>query len=390
MTANASATRTNVLVLGKSGVGKSSLLNYLFGAKVAAVGDGRPTTREVIHKHEPFSYNGISFVIYDSCGMEPGKAQIWKELIEKEVRENNDKEMRDWFHTVIYCVDAERARVEDFEVRDVLYPLLNGGNRILFALTKAGLDKTNTRETANVLQKEFADCDMVEVESVSAKLLEKPATTQQGRDELLNKICLNLWDNILNKSIEKYKRDMRAALYRRLTSETLNYFDEKAGPIGICTHYGEEFKNDVVKYIEQLTQSILTTTSDTLHMNIREGQVVASAVCIALDAGIKVPTQININASIKDSFPAWDNDCAAYLKAALNPIFRKSNMRDTIKKGCIEVVDIVEDFSDKLAESMRIELAAKKPIPQKNVLITAIREQNMFEVFQELKKNKNK
>ena len=35
---------TNILILGKTGVGKSSLLNYLFGDEVAAVGAGRPIT----------------------------------------------------------------------------------------------------------------------------------------------------------------------------------------------------------------------------------------------------------------------------------------------------------------------------------------------------------
>ena len=34
--------KTNILIAGKSGVGKSSLLNYIFGEEVAETGAGKP------------------------------------------------------------------------------------------------------------------------------------------------------------------------------------------------------------------------------------------------------------------------------------------------------------------------------------------------------------
>lgn len=36
---------TNVLIIGKSGVGKSSLVNYLFGKELQPVGVGAPVTK---------------------------------------------------------------------------------------------------------------------------------------------------------------------------------------------------------------------------------------------------------------------------------------------------------------------------------------------------------
>lgn len=39
--------KTNILIAGKSGVGKSSLLNYIFGEEVAETGAGKPVRLRV-------------------------------------------------------------------------------------------------------------------------------------------------------------------------------------------------------------------------------------------------------------------------------------------------------------------------------------------------------
>ena len=43
--------KTNILIAGKSGVGKSSLLNYIFGEEVAETGAGKPVTTEYLFRY---------------------------------------------------------------------------------------------------------------------------------------------------------------------------------------------------------------------------------------------------------------------------------------------------------------------------------------------------
>lgn len=40
---------TNIAIVGKSGIGKSTLLNYLFGKEVAKTGTGEPVTKQGFH-----------------------------------------------------------------------------------------------------------------------------------------------------------------------------------------------------------------------------------------------------------------------------------------------------------------------------------------------------
>jgi hypothetical protein len=60
--------RVNLVVVGKTGVGKSTLINAVFGSQVAATGLGRPVTTDT----EYFEHPDVPLGIYDSQGFETG------------------------------------------------------------------------------------------------------------------------------------------------------------------------------------------------------------------------------------------------------------------------------------------------------------------------------
>ena len=60
--------KPSVLVTGGTGVGKSSLINHLFGMDVAKTGNGKPMT-DRITRYEPENYD---VVLYDTLGYEVG------------------------------------------------------------------------------------------------------------------------------------------------------------------------------------------------------------------------------------------------------------------------------------------------------------------------------
>ena len=337
----ASQFQTNILILGKSGVGKSSLLNYLFGKDVSPIGHGKPTTTKGIHQHPPFENNGVSFCIHDSWGLEDDKADTWKKLIEDEVKKNGAQGPRDWFHTILYCVDAERARVDDFEINAVLHPLLASGNRVLFALTKAGLNENNTKETAAVLKEKFPVCEQVEVESVSAELFTR-SVTQKGREELLEKLCHNLQDNIIFKSICRYEAETIQAIRDKFTSGVLRYFDEHSS---LVAHHGEGFRKKIIEFASESVRNILSDNEKKLKEHIENGSLLSSTVSNSFqpyEGNHKKITIPPLNMNWDNSFSDYAGTIIAVILVPGGFFVRGSVVRDDIKKACIKCNDDIE------------------------------------------------
>ena len=106
----------NIAVVGKTGVGKSTLINSVFRENLAETGIGRPVTTEIRKISKP----GYPLSIYDTPGFELGQdkqKQIRTELlseIKKGIRSGNVDEA---VHCIWYCVNAASSRIEPEEVR---------------------------------------------------------------------------------------------------------------------------------------------------------------------------------------------------------------------------------------------------------------------------------
>ncbi|NGZ60608.1 MAG: hypothetical protein CV081_08930, partial [Nitrospira sp. LK265] len=88
--------RYNVVVIGKTGVGKSTLLNYLFGRTEFRSGVGKPVTSRGFHK-KPFESFGIPMMFFDSWGLELDKHKDWISDLEQELKERGtDKPVEQW------------------------------------------------------------------------------------------------------------------------------------------------------------------------------------------------------------------------------------------------------------------------------------------------------
>ena len=102
--------RFNLAIFGKTGVGKSTLINAMFGAEVAATGTGRPVTLKTQYYEHP---SGI-FGVYDSEGIEVGQEgdEILARFHEL-IADKRKRPIEEQIHVIWYCVRAGDLRFED-------------------------------------------------------------------------------------------------------------------------------------------------------------------------------------------------------------------------------------------------------------------------------------
>ncbi|KAG2034763.1 hypothetical protein BDR03DRAFT_1013208 [Suillus americanus] len=99
--------RFRILVIGKTGVGKSSLINHAFGVHEAIASTHKPGEADI--DHEFFSPQNDRFVLHDSKGFEPGEegnVNIVRDFIE---RRRNKPTLKDQLHAVWLCFEIPRA-----------------------------------------------------------------------------------------------------------------------------------------------------------------------------------------------------------------------------------------------------------------------------------------
>lgn len=137
----------NIAVIGQTGVGKSSLINYLFGEEVCKTGIGKPVTTNGFHvvKHH---IQDMPVNIYDSWGLEVGKEAQWLKELDAELQKRGiDKNATEWFHSVFYCISASGARIQDADVKTIKH--------LLEAKYKVSLILTRTDELNEEQEEEF-------------------------------------------------------------------------------------------------------------------------------------------------------------------------------------------------------------------------------------------
>ena len=207
----------NILVLGKTGVGKTSLLNYLYGFDLPT-GAGLPKTGKGLHENV-ITRNGTAYHIFDTWGIEADSMPEWrKEVLALVRKRNTSPHISDWFHAVYYCFSANTARIEEAEIEEILVPLLQSGCKVIIALTNAedGFRKQEKLEgMKEYLQEELTkrlhrdpQLEMIPVVSIAGETLAGDSISRFGRTESLEAAQYNLVDDIEKRLPAIYKMNV--------------------------------------------------------------------------------------------------------------------------------------------------------------------------------------
>lgn len=226
----------NIIVAGKTGVGKSTLINAVFRDKLAETGMGKPVTDHM----RKISKKGIPLAIYDTKGFELGKEvqqQVKQEVMETISKGLATQDINKAIHCIWYCINTASNRVEPEEIEWLKE--LSQENQITQVPIIVVLTQSFSKKNADAMRKMILNenLDVVQVVPVLAEdyeIDEEYVAKSYGLDVLIHVMGEALPDELMDTlqnvqiaSLAEKKKRAQAAI----ATATLAATGEGAAPI---------------------------------------------------------------------------------------------------------------------------------------------------------------
>lgn len=211
----------NIIVAGKTGVGKSTLINAVFREKLAEEGIGKPVTAHMRKLTKP----GIPLSVYDTRGFELGKdvqTTVKQEILETIKKGIESKDINQVIHCIWYCINTASNRVEPEEIawlRELSKENSATQVPIIIVLTQS-FSKKNAEKLKSILLDENLDViQIIPVLAENYEIDEEYIVKAFGLDTLIRVMADTLPDelkdtlqNVQIASLEEKKKRAQAAV----------------------------------------------------------------------------------------------------------------------------------------------------------------------------------
>ena len=226
----------NIIVAGKTGVGKSTLINSVFRDEVADTGIGKPVTDHM----RRLTNKGVPLAIYDTRGFELGKEvqqQVKQEVVETISKGLATHDINKTIHCIWYCINTASNRVEPEEIEWLRE--LSKENQITQVPIIVVLTQSFSKKNADALRKMILNenLDIVQVVPVLAEDYEIDddyIAKSYGLDVLIHVMgevlpdeLMDTLQNVQIASLAEKKKSAQAAI----AAATLAATGEGAAPI---------------------------------------------------------------------------------------------------------------------------------------------------------------
>lgn len=350
----------NILLLGKTGVGKSTFINYLFEEDICVTGNGKPVTQNIdgyINKN----IINMPIRVFDSKGLEVENLKKIKTEIINFVNEKcNKTNIYDWIHTIFYCINLNGARLEDEEIEFIQELQEKTLQVVHIIITHCDNNMNNKQqEMISYIKRKLQEKTQIETKIYCVNSVEEKTRRgiikSFGRENVLNDIYKVLWENICQKISVKASKIVVEELRRGIDDAKYSVCRE------IDSYSRTEFflmiKNDNTSSIDVSIETALERSLNKVRRNIdnKLEEYINSYVKFFNQYTKNIYEDINI--SVDDYFcnDIYDYDIDKILKKTkMGKLIEDFDKDDINIFSIVKVAWVLVDLKDKMKEVIRV------------------------------------
>lgn len=219
-----SVQRPNILLAGGTGVGKSSLVNHIFGQNIARSGTGKPIT-QTIDKYED---KDSKVVIFDSKGYEIGSEQEKSFINDVLGFCQKETDPKHTIHIAWYLIQSSGSRITDFDL-DAIKRIKDLKTPVAVVFTKSDtVNEEDTRALRKIISDSLPGIPCFEVttkdnlpEPAASELQQQLADLISWTERHLPEALRLAFISQQKIDLEKKRRDARNFVYQHATGAAL-------------------------------------------------------------------------------------------------------------------------------------------------------------------------
>lgn len=213
----------NIILMGKTGVGKSTLINSVFNKNVAVEGVGESVTRGIKKYTGITKINDYEFSLYDTEGIELKKNQQ-QQILDKIgalIQECWSEDCNQFIHTMWYCINAQGSRVEETEIEIINSITTKYNLNVIIVLTNS-FDRKKTLEMQSYFEENEVSKKLIE----DKKIMICPVLAREypiTEDQVIKAYGLDDLEKIAFYSVKNGAVNAYAKKLEIMVSEANNY-----------------------------------------------------------------------------------------------------------------------------------------------------------------------